>query len=101
MKATAKQTEFYQVDEKLVEDMVRLCAFAQGLDYPDDLKLKGMAWCEIGTTFIPEIYIEQIQKVNQLYAKEELQYLKQHSEYPKVLKQAKRKFALQTLRDFR
>ena len=93
----ATTSDIYKVDSQLVQQMARLCAFADGKDYPDDLKLKGMAWCEIGNEFITEQYPKEQKLVEELYKAEHLQNLKQHKKYQTNLRAEKRKFVMETL----
>lgn len=96
-KTYASYEPLYKVEPALVEDMVRLCLFAKGRDYPDDLRLKGMAWCDIANQFISEEYPKKYQQVTKILNDEKLQSLKAHQKYPHFLRLAKRKFANQAL----
>lgn len=77
----------------MADQIASICKFVQGKGHPEDLRLKGMAWCKVGVDYLPEDFSEQKLQVKELYESSEFSELKENKKFAKYLSQARRRIA--------
>lgn len=90
--ATTK-AEVLDIDSRMADKIVSICKFVQGKGHPEQLRLKGMAWCKVGVDYMPDEYKRQKQLVNHLYQSENYKHLLQKEEFTSQLRKARRRIA--------
>lgn len=87
------QASVLKIDSHMANQITSICKFVQGKGHPEDLRLKGMAWCKVGVDYLPEEFSEQKLQVKELYESEEFSELKKNQKFAKYLSQARRRIA--------
>jgi|GEM_PF-1460344 hypothetical protein len=87
------QANVLKIDAQMADQITSICKFVQGKGHPEDLRLKGMAWCKVGVDYLPDEYSEQKLQVKELYEAKEFSQLKQNKKFAKYLSQARRRIA--------
>lgn len=87
------QANVLKIDSQMAEQITSICKFVQGKGHPEDLRLKGMAWCKVGVDYLPEEFAEQKLQVKELYESKEFSDLKENKKFAEYLGQARRRIA--------
>lgn len=87
------QANVLKIDSQMADQITSICKFVQGKGHPEDLRLKGMAWCKVGVDYLPEEFSEQKLQVKELYNSKEFDELKENKKFAKYLSQARRRIA--------
>lgn len=87
------QANVLKIDSQMASQITSICKFVQGKGHPEDLRLKGMAWCKVGVDYLPDEFTEQKLQVKELYESEEFSELKDNQKFAKYLSQARRRIA--------
>lgn len=87
------QAGVLKIDSQMASQIASICKFVQGRSHPEDLRLKGMAWCKVGVDYLPDEFSEQKLQVKELYESEEFNELKENQKFAKYLSQARRRVA--------
>ena len=91
--SAAAKAEVLDIDDHMADKIVSICKFVQGEGHPEQLRLKGMAWCKVGVDYLPEEYKRQKQLVNHLYKSANYKHLLSKEEFTSQLKKARRRIA--------
>lgn len=89
----AAKAEVLDIDGHMADKIVSICKFVQGEGHPEQLRLKGMAWCKVGVDYLPEEYKRQKKLVNHLYKSSNYKHLLKKEEFTSQLKKARRRIA--------
>ena len=81
------------IDSQMANQITSICKFVKGKGHPENLRLKGMAWCKVGVDYLPEKYKEQKLEVIKLYESKEYSELKENKKFAQYLSQARRRIA--------
>lgn len=87
------QANVLKIDSQMASQITSICQFVQGKGHPEDLRLKGMAWCKVGVDYLPDEFSEQKLQVKKLFESEEFSELKANEKFAKYLSQARRRLA--------
>ncbi|WP_228640432.1 hypothetical protein [Kangiella geojedonensis] len=87
------KAEVLDIDDHMADKIVSICKFVQGEGHPEQLRLKGMAWCKVGVDYLPEEFKRQKKLVNHLYGSDSYKHLLQKDEFTSQLKKARRRIA--------
>ncbi|AOE49675.1 hypothetical protein [Kangiella sediminilitoris] len=87
------KTEVLDIDSQMADKIVSICKFVKAKGHPEQLRLKGLAWCKVGVDYLPEEYKRQKQLVSHLYESENYKHLLQKNEFISHLKKARRRIA--------
>ncbi|WP_223668992.1 hypothetical protein [Kangiella shandongensis] len=91
--ASVTKAEVLDIDSQMADKIVSICKFVQGKGHPEQLRLKGMAWCKVGVDYMPDEYKRQKQLVNHLYQSESYKHLLKKQEFTTHLRKARRRIA--------
>ncbi|AUD79050.1 hypothetical protein CW740_07225 [Kangiella profundi] len=87
------QANVLKIDSHMADQITSICKFVQGKGHPEDLRLKGMAWCKVGVDYLPDEFSDQKLQVRKLYNSNEFKELKENKKFAKYLSQARRRIA--------
>ena len=87
------KAEVLDIDDHMADKIVSICKFVQGEGHPEQLRLKGMAWCKVGVDYLPEEYKRQKKLVNHLYQSTNYKHLLANESFTFQLKKARRRIA--------
>ena len=87
------QANVLKIDSRMADQIASICKFVQGKGHPEDLRLKGMAWCKVGVDYLPDEFSEQKLQVKELYNSKEFAELKENKNFAQYLSQARRRIA--------
>lgn len=91
--APTTKAEVLDIDDHMADQIVSICKFVQGEGHPEQLRLKGMAWCKVGVDYMPAEFKRQKKVVNHLYESQNYKHLLDNKEFTSHLKKARRRIA--------
>lgn len=91
--APTAKAEVLDIDDHMADKIVSICKFVKGEGHPEQLRLKGLAWCKVGVDYLPEEYKRQKQLVNHLYGSDSYKHLLKSEDFTFQLKKARRRIA--------
>ncbi|GAA4355699.1 hypothetical protein [Kangiella marina] len=91
--SSAAKADILDIDDHTADKIVSICKFVKGEGHPEQLRLKGMAWCKVGVDYMPEQFIRQKKLVSHLYQSDSYKHLLEKKEFTSQLKKARRRIA--------